>query len=152
MKIVLDCVLKPEYLNKDYKKHILDILKKEYTFTSKQQGYIVDIKNIIDIIHNNIDHNHNIYIKTLCDVDVIKLLKNIILNDCEIIMIHNNGIFVKKYTIKILIPNTDNIFDYSQNVCHYKGKLLECGDKISVNIQDIRFEKNEYTCIGTFKD
>lgn len=152
MKIVLDCVLKPEYLNKGYMKHILDILKKEYTFTSRKQGYIVNIKNIIDIIHNKIDHNHNICIKTLCDVDVIKLLKDIILKECEIIMIHNNGIFVKKYTIKILIPNIDNVFVYNQNSCHYKDKVLKCGDKINVKIQDIRFEKNEYTCIGTFKD
>tara|TARA_Y100000389_G_scaffold109146_1_gene106225 strand:- start:392 stop:850 length:459 start_codon:yes stop_codon:yes gene_type:complete len=152
MKIVLDCILKPEYLNKGYKEHILNILKEEYIFTSKEQGYIIDIYNIEDIIHNYIDHNFDVRVKTLCDVDIIKLVKDIILEDCEIIMIHNNGIFVKKYTIKILIPNTDNVFDYNNNTCHYKDKLFECGDKISVQIQDIRFEKNEYTCIGTFKD
>lgn len=152
MKIILDCILEPQYINKNYKNHILENLKKKYIYTSLEQGYIVSINKIIEVFYNEIDNNNNLFIKTLCDTEIIKLMRGIILEDCEITMIHNNGIFVKKYTIKILIPNNENLFEYGNNSCKYKNNVLNCGDKIDVMIQDIRFEKNEYTCIGIFKD
>ena len=152
MKIVLDCILEPKFLDKNYKEHLIEILKKKYTYVSVKQGYIVSVNKILDIIYNEIDTNYNLKIKTLCDTNIIKLDKGIILRDCKITMIHNNGIFVNKYTIKILIPNNDNLFEYENNSCRYKDKVLKCGDSIEVKIQDIRFEKNEYTCIGIFKD
>jgi DNA-directed RNA polymerase subunit E'/Rpb7 len=152
-KIVLDCILQPEYINKDYKTHILNFLQEKYTYKSLKQGYIVKIHKIIDIIHNYIDYNYNLCIKTLCETEIIRLIKDIELNDCEITMIHNNGIFVIKHTIKILIPNNDNNkFEYNNNSCEYNKRVYNCGDKIDIIIQDVRFEKNEYTCIGIFKD
>jgi len=151
MKIVLDCILSPKDINTDYQNNILKKLQEEYTFKSLKQGYITKVNNIIDILYNNINSNYNLNVKSLCDVNIIELKKDIILEDCEIIMIHNNGIFVNKFTIKILIPN-NNTFEYSNNQCIYKDKVYKCTDKINVVIQDIRFEKNEYTCIGIFKD
>ena len=151
MKIVLDCILEPRFITKDYRNNILKKLKEEFTYKSLKQGYISKVNSIVDIVYNYIDSNYNLNIKSLCDVDLIELKKDVELRDCNIIMIHNNGIFVNKFTIKILITN-NNTFEYSNNQCVYKDKTYKCGDKINVIIQDIRFEKNEYTCIGIFKD
>ena len=151
MKIILNCILEPKFITKEYYNNILKKLQEEFTYKSLKQGYIIKVNSIVDLIYNYIDSNYNLHIKCLCDVDLIELKKDVELRDCNIIMIHNNGIFVNKFTIKILITN-NNTFEYSNNQCVYKDKTYKCGDKINVIIQDIRFEKNEYTCIGIFKD
>ena len=152
-KIVLNCLLEPKFLDKNYEKHILTKLKETHNNSSITSGYIIEVNNILDIIHNNINVNNLLEIKLLCLVELLKLQVNTTIDDCNIVMIHNNGIFVNKYKIKILIPNNEeNNFTYINNTCKYKDRILSCGDLIDIIIVDIRFEKNEYTCIGKFKD
>lgn len=152
-KIVLKSILEPRFLDKNYKQHILKNLRETHNNSAISTGYIIEVRDILDIIHNFININNLLEIKLLCLVDLLKLQVNSVIKDCEIVMIHNNGIFVNKYKIKILIPNNKlNSFEYQNNTCHYKDQLLTCGDIIDVIIVDIRFEKNEYTCIGKFKD
>lgn len=150
IKIVLDCILKPHNLNKNYKESILDSLRLKYNYTCKHSGYIIDIVNIIDTIHNYINSNNDIVVSLLCLCKTIELKKGVHLN-CKIDAIYTSGVFVSLSKIKILIPNKDN-FTSINNECHIKDRVYRVGDYIDVIINTIRFEKNEYTCLGTFKD
>ena len=151
--IVLDCILEYDLLDKNYKKNILNNLQKIHNNTSISSGYIVEVNQILDIIYNEININNNLVLKVLCLVDLLKIEHDKEINNCKVVMIHNNGIFVNRFKIKILIPNNEeNTFTYINNTCKYKNKIINLGDLIDIIIVDIRFEKNEYTCIGKFKD
>ena len=150
IKIVLDCIIKPHHLNKNYKESILDTLRLKYNYTCKNAGYIIDIESIIDTIHNYINCNNDIIVSLLCMCKTIELKKGVHLN-CKIDAIYTSGIFVSLSKIKILIPNKDNFISIN-NECHYKDCVYRVGDFVDIIINTIRYEKNEYTCLGTFKD
>jgi len=144
--LVLDCSLNPSDLNSNYQNVILKMLKELYENKSVHSGYIINVNKIKEYIHNSIVDGIT-KVKTLCECDVYKPVVDDIIT-CKVNMIHINGIFVNKYDIKILIPNTLNIFDIQDNKCIYKGKIININDDINVVIKQIRFENFNYTCIG----
>tara|TARA_Y100001972_G_C7621859_1_gene311895 strand:- start:692 stop:1147 length:456 start_codon:yes stop_codon:yes gene_type:complete len=144
--LVLDCKLSPNNLHTDYKSKIILLLKNEYENNCTNAGYIITVNKIKEFIHNKIIEG-NILIKMLCECDVYKPKIDDIIT-CKVNMIHINGIFVNKYNIKILIPNTLNIFDIRDNKCFYKNNIINIGDNIDVIIKQIRFENFNFTCIG----
>lgn len=144
--LVLDCDINPNQLNSNYKDIIYDILKNMYEKKSIKSGYIISINKIKDFIHNNIN-NGVVSLKLLCECDVYKPIIDDTVN-CKVEMIHINGIFVTKYNIKILIPNTLNIFEIRNNKCIYNEKEINIGDNIDITIKQIRFDNLNFTCIG----
>jgi len=147
INIVLSSVLKPEYLNKDYKKLLLNVYKQEYETKSNNCGYIVKVNEIKDIISSMLNNNNDIIVESLCNCDIFK--PEIDMNvECKIDMIHINGIFVSKYKIKILIPESSNNYSYKQNHFIYNKKSYYVNDNITIRIINIRYDKHTYSCIG----
>jgi DNA-directed RNA polymerase subunit E'/Rpb7 len=146
--VVLECVFPPHFLNKNWKNSLLDILRERYENTSHTLGYIKTVNKMKDVIHNWIDSNHCINIKVFCDCDVIILKVGNVLK-CQIQMIHNSGVFVNLSHIKILVPNKNN-FTCEDNKLTIGDKLFVKDDWIDVQITNIRYEKNKYSCLGIF--
>ena len=144
--LVLDCVIEPYELNSDYKILFYNKLKKKYENKSLNSGYIISVNKIKEYIHNKIVDGV-VVVKMLCECDVYKPKIDDIIT-CNVNMIHLNGIFVNKYNIKILVPNTLDIFDIRDNKCVYKDKTINIGDDIDVIIKQIRFENFNFTCIA----
>ena len=144
----LECIFPPNLLNKDWKINLFEILKNKYEETAQLNGYIKKVNKVIDIIHNRIDSNHNITIKTFCECDMIVLKVGNIMR-CNIDMIHQSGVFVNLSNIKILVPNK-NQFECRDNQLHIHNKIYNKGDEIDVKITNIRYEKNKYSCLGIF--
>ena len=145
--VVLSCVLKPEFLLPSYKEHILSEYRKKYESSANELGYIIKVNSIKDIISSNLNNNSNIIVESLCDCDIFKPDVGIKVRGV-IDMIHINGIFVRKYEIKILIPSSGNDYTYCDNTFKYGGKEYKKGDEIDVEIINIRYDKFIYSCIG----
>jgi DNA-directed RNA polymerase subunit E'/Rpb7 len=145
--IVLSSVLEPHYLTHDYKNHLLSIYKNKYESTGNDIGYIVNILAIKDIISTNLNNDSQIIVESLCNCNIFKPDIGMKV-DCVIDMIHINGIFVSKYTIKILIPSSNNNYEYCNNSFKMGGKEFKVGDTIQIEIVNIRYDKYIYSCIG----
>lgn len=138
------------HLNKGINNIILDKLHKLKGSCSKEDGYIVDIKNDINIIDNVISRATNkiifeieYYIEHIIPEKGIEI-------ECEVCLIFNYGILVNyKKNIKILIPNkylTEYKYDEGSFI---KGKyIINKGDIIKVKLLDFKYENREYSCIG----
>ena len=145
--IVLSSVLKPEYLTKNYKNHLLLDYKQKYESTGNDLGYIVKVLNIKDVISSNINNNTEIIIESLCNCVIFKPEIGMKVK-CIIDMIHVNGIFVSKYKIKILIPSSSNDYEYKHDSFIVENKEYRIGDEIDIEIVNIRYDKYIYSCIG----
>ena len=136
----------PRLLKKGYKQELLNLYRNKYNTKSIKNGYIININNIVDIISTILDNNNNIIVKSLCDCNIFTPTIGL-QTMCNIDMIHINGIFVSKYNIKILIVS-DESYTYNNNTFIYKDTIYSKNDQINVELTNIRFEKNIYTCIG----
>jgi hypothetical protein len=143
----LQIVYPPHLLIKGYQQELLHLYRKNYNTKSIKYGYIINIEEVKEIITTILDKNNNIIINSLCDCNIFKPEISLQL-ECMIDMIHINGIFVSKYNIKILILSNDS-YTYNNNTFTYKDQVYNKGDNILVEITNVRFEKNIYTCIGT---
>jgi hypothetical protein len=145
--VVLSSILQPNCLTNFYKDHILDICKQKYESSSNELGYIIKVNYIKDIISSKLNNNSEIVIESLCDCNIFKPEVGIKVN-CVIDMIHINGIFVRKYEIKILLPSSNNDYEYIGNSFKVGKKEYNIGDEIEIEIVNIRYDKFIYSCIG----
>lgn len=145
--IVLSSVLKPEYLTSNYREHLLREYRSKYECTGNEMGYIVNIRDILDIISTDINNNSEIIVESLCDCNIFKPDVGIQVR-CVIDMIHINGIFVRIHKIKILIPSSTNDYEYLGNSFKIKDKMYKVGDELDVEIVNVRYDKYIYSCIG----
>lgn len=144
--VVLTCKVQPHNLTGNCKNTMYELLKTRYVNKSLTIGYIINVNSIKEFIHNKII-NGDVHVKMLCECDVYKPTINDIIT-CKVNMIHINGVFVSTYGIRILLPNTNNIFIIKNNQCIYNNRTININDSINVCIKQIRFENNNYTCIG----
>jgi len=145
--IVLSSIFKPEYLTRDYKSNLLKLYKEQYESTGIDIGYIVKILKIIDIISTNLDNNSQIVVESLCSCQIFKPEIGMKVT-CTINMIHVNGIFVNKYDIKILVPSSNNDYEYNNDSFKFNNKKYKVGDNLDIEIINIRYDKSVYSCIG----
>ena len=145
--VVLSSILKPEFLTSDYKDYLLSDYKRRYESTGNDLGYIIKVSSIKDIISSNINNNTEIIVESLCDCLIFKPEIGLKVR-CAIDMIHVNGIFVSKYTIKILIPSSTNEYEYKHDSFIVGDKEYNIGDEIDIEIVNIRYDKYIYSCIG----
>ena len=94
-----------------------------------------------------LNNNNDIIVESLCNCDIFKPEIDMKV-ECKIDMIHVNGIFVSKYKIKILIPESSNNYSYKQSHFIYNGKSYNVNDTITIRIVNIRYDKYTYSCIG----
>jgi hypothetical protein len=144
--------LKPEFLSKDYKKHLLNEIKKTFkNECSKEIGYILDILKIKNIKNNYISNNCEIVMIVELVVNVLKPDTNKIFED-KVCMIFSGGIFLDiKEKFKVLIPH-NSLLDYtfdSKTKSFVKDDIqIAEGDIIKVKITGFKYNKNNFSCFG----
>lgn len=146
MILELKSILQPKYLNSEYKEKLLQAYKTDYEKSSNENGYIVKINNIIDIVSSCINNNNDIIIISNCDCTIFKPIPNMEVN-CKIDLIHVNGLFMSKYDIKIMVPKTDD-YIFNTDYILINNKKYIVGDLLDIIIIDVRYYKNIYSCIG----
>ena len=145
--------LENRFLNKNIKTHILEQLKLSLVNTcSKENGYILDVLEVLQIIDNIIDNTNSVPIfNILCKIEYLKPEINSVYNG-DVCMIFEHGIFTDiKNKFKVLIP-IDSLekFDYYSEENVFKNdKLTICMDSnINCKLTSIKYEKNQFICIG----
>ena len=144
--VVLEYLLEPEYLDKNYKTTILSLFGDKYTGKSQKFGLIKSVDELKEIIRREIQGG-NVRMSMLCECDIIKPTINLEVK-CIVDMVHVNGIFVNFEDIRVLIPNTNHEFDVIDNKCRYKTIDINVGDTITVKIKNIRYDNSKFSCIG----
>lgn len=140
-------------LNKNIYEHILTKIK-ESTINdcTKEHGYILDIKKIINIKDNYIS---NVNCDTIFIVEFLaETLKPEIGKkfDGQVCMIFPGGIFLNiKDKQKVLIPISKlNKYTYdpiNKNFKHDK-KIIKEGDTINIEITGTKYSKQSFSCFG----
>jgi DNA-directed RNA polymerase subunit E'/Rpb7 len=148
------CV-EPEFLNGDIKQHIFNKAVSTWVGKcTKEDGYILKIHSIKKILNNHISPSTtSIIFELLLKAEVMK--PEISMNvEAKVNMIVSQGIFVcADEKLNILIP-LNNILDYEFDeakgayVSTKSKKLIKNGDFVDVKITAIRYEKNNFNCIG----
>ena len=146
MILELKSILQPKYLNSEYKRKLLQSYKGDYEKSSNENGYIVKINNIIDIVSSHINNNNDIIIVSKCNCSIFKPIPNMEVN-CKIDLIHVNGLFMSKYDIKIMVPKSDEYIFKSDHILINNKKYI-VGNNLDIIIIDVRYYKNIYSCIG----
>ena len=140
-------------LNKNIYEHILTKIKESTVNNcTKEHGYILDIKKIINIKDNYIS---NVNCDTIFLVEFLaETLKPEIGKkfDGQVCMIFPGGIFLNiRDKQKVLIPiSTLNKYTYdpiNKNFKHDK-KIIKEGDTIKVEITGTKYSKQSFSCFG----
>lgn len=143
-----------KYLDSNISHHLLKKIKKNMEGKCYlDYGYIIKVKNIIDIGSNIIAPATLMAVYTVkYEADVIKPVKGLILSG-KICMIFKQGIFVNILDkMKVLIPE-NNIKGYKFNddifVSEDKDKDdLVINTKVEIEITMVKYEKKSFSCIG----
>jgi DNA-directed RNA polymerase subunit E'/Rpb7 len=149
-------IMSPDYLNDQYDNYILEYIKKECeNMCLKDIGYIKKIIKIKEIIHDEImKMTPNINVKVNVEAEVYYPTINDILN-IKVELIFNHGIFANFNKLKVLIPiynceQYELIQDFSETYLKHKEtqKKIKKNDIIEIQLTNIRFEKDNYSCLG----
>lgn len=127
--------LEPSMLSKNIKNNILTKLKDiKY---AKEDGYIVETLNDIKIIDNHIESTSG-YCAVLVEY-YVKVFepRNGAVVKAEVDMKYGDGALLKFHDMLLWVPSIEN-------------KELNKGDIFTVKIQDVKFEKGVWKCIGVF--
>lgn len=155
--------LEPKYFDKRLKDALL--LHSKATFIgkcSKEDGYVLDIVSIVEIVDNHISSSNSSSIFTL--KLVAKLLRPEVGNhlNATVNMVRQEGIFCRcEDKLNIFIPvkqlQDTHVFDRVQGVYTTltgtgtePERFSKIGIKsvITVEITAVRYSKNNYTCIA----
>jgi len=148
--------LPPKFLDSNVKVHIQDIVNKEVNTCSREYGYIISILRLISCNEGTVSPtSSNILFNVKFEAETVKPESNSIFEG-TVIMIDQNGIMVGvKDILKILVPHTQiKGLKYDSTTNSYRiimsnKKSIEKNDVIKVKITDIRYSRNNYSCIGT---
>lgn len=149
-------ILTPEHLNQNIHNLIFNILKNQCENTCiKNIGFIKKVIKIKEIVHDEImKMTPNLNIRILLEIesylpkigDKIKI---------KVDLIFSHGIFANFNSLKVLIPihhcgNYSLIQDFAESYLKNKGtnQTIKKNDIIEIEITNIRFEKENYSCLG----
>ena len=142
----------PEFLDNNYKSYLFDKIKNlNKEECSREHGYFLEIKRIINIVDNNISSNSEIVFIVEFEAETLLPEKG---KEFEgvICMIFNGGVFViVKNKLKVLIPVSElNNYTYNStdNTFIFKDKILKKGDDIKISILDMKYSKKQFSCFG----
>lgn len=153
-------LLNPSELNENWKSTLVDHIKKKYINCTKQHGYITKIVSISNKITSQINSD-TCYIKFNVNFIAEHILpapgKTL---ECTVNMLFGHGIFAEiSDKIKILIPIA-SLKDYKFDNKNHSfipidkkstKQPISKGDKVKIEISEIKYEKNRYNCIGNLK-
>jgi DNA-directed RNA polymerase subunit E'/Rpb7 len=145
--------IESKYLDSNIRQHILDKLKN--TVEGKctlDNGYIIDIQNIIKLGDNKIGCANSLVIfDVIYQAITLKPEKGDILCG-EVCMIFQQGIFVNvKGKMKVIVPATSmSSYTYNQvkNVFENDDNLISEGIQVNIEIIMTKYEKKQFNCIG----
>lgn len=149
------CV-EPKYLNENIREYLLEKVKKDYLLQcDSEKGYIVKIYDNIQILDNTVaTASPNVFFRIRFQVKALKPEAGC---DYEgkVCMIFPQGIFVEVLEkMKVLVP-VDKLGNYKyvkgDNIFQNGKKKIERGQSVQVMIDLIRYEKQNFSCIGSLK-
>ena len=154
--IELPLEISPEYMVKQIKKYVYDFAKSKYEGTcSKENGYIVSVKKYLKTVSVHLNDNSN-NIMFLAKFKVLCLKPEINKKfSCVVEMIFRHGIFAQINNLKVLVPASIlEDFEFNKDSFTKKNLSIKKGDTIDIIITEIKYEKQNYSCIGklNFKD
>ena len=146
--------LAPKYFNSSLKKHLYDklndSLKNKCTQTS---GYVVSVNPEIEVSESPVNIHGQGLFEVSYSVQTLKPRKGQIL-DGIVCMVFAQGVLVEIHgKMKVLIP-PDRLgeYDFDEGVFVHKedddADTIKEGDPISVKIDMIKYENNNFNCIG----
>lgn len=155
--IIKNFCIEPKNLNSNVKSHIFEKIKTELIGKCEDDyGYISNIYDDIEILSNSISSAgigifFNVKFRALVIKPEIKKIYR-----GKVFMIFSNGIFVQIFEkMKVLIP-LDNLKDYkfdSNSNCFVKNKkTISKNDIVDVEINMMKYEKQNFNCIGSLKN
>ena len=131
----------PDLNKRENNDEILEIYKKTYENTcSKKYGYIIKVLDIKQIIEKKISiYNGKVIVKCEILIDSLYPKVGLVING-NIQQIFPQGmIIIVKNIMKTFIPTKNKI-------------NFNIGDEITIKLEQIRFQKGKYDCIGIFKE
>tara|TARA_B100000073_G_C23696443_1_gene558547 strand:+ start:375 stop:851 length:477 start_codon:yes stop_codon:yes gene_type:complete len=147
-----EVALHPSSLSNEYRDVLYkNLCDKFQNSCSIEHGYILDIDSQFKILSNKISNNTaNVLFQIQFKANTLKPEIGIKLK-CKIDMIFIHGIFAGINNLKVLIP-VSTLTDYKFNTDKYihkkTKKELYKGDEIIIELTDIRYNKQNYHCIG----
>jgi DNA-directed RNA polymerase subunit E'/Rpb7 len=148
--------LEPCYLNEKLTEHILEKIQKEILgHCDNEYGYITKVYNKVTILSNTISASGpGVFFQVQFKA---KVMKPEIDSDYEgkVCMIFSAGIFVEVFEkMKILIPvDSMNGYKFDKATSTFKkgSKTIQQNDVVTIQINAIRYEKQNFNCIGSLK-
>jgi hypothetical protein len=151
--IMLLVALEPKFLDHDINKHIDVSLKKQIGSCSSEHGYLIEILSF-DIIDTEISRASSdiiIRLKVVAMVlkPIIDRVYSVVISAC----INGNGVYAHCYDkLKILIMERNfSNFKFENGKYVFPDKTIKIGDKFNVIVKAVKYEKNNFQCIGVFE-
>ena len=149
--------LEPKCLGKGLKESLLLQAKSSFIGKcSKEDGYVLDIVSIVEIVDNHISTSNS---SPIFDLKLVaKLLRPEVGDELSatVNMVRQEGIFCRcEDKLNIFIPikqlQDQYVFDRTQGL--YKKlsdntQTIGIKDTVNVHITAVRYSKNNYTCIA----
>lgn len=151
--IIRKVCLDPKYLTKDYKNPLFEKIVKDTTNEcSKEDGYILSIIRIVNILDNIISSaNYDIVFTVEIEIEILKPKIGDILCG-TVCMIFNKGIFLDvngKMKVLITIDSLSSYkFDEEKAIYVKETNTIKQGDIINVKIKGIQYTNKEYNSYG----
>jgi DNA-directed RNA polymerase subunit E'/Rpb7 len=140
------------YLDKNIHNHLLKKLKETVENTcNMDQGYILKVIKIIEIVDNNIiSSNTSVIFVVKYEAETFKPKINNVISG-KVCMIFQHGIFIdilNKMKVIIPIKSLQN-FIYNEKIGFISDELtIKVGIQINIKIVLIKYENKSYSCIG----
>jgi DNA-directed RNA polymerase subunit E'/Rpb7 len=152
-KISLVVSLEPKFLDGNINKHIEDSLNKQIGTCTQDTGYLIEIKSFVisDTEISRASSDIIIRVKVVAMVLRPQIDREypVVVSTC----INGNGIYAHCYEkLKILIMERNfTNFKFENGKYVFPDKTIQHGDKHTVVIKAIKYEKNSFQCIGVLK-
>lgn len=155
--IIIRFCLSPQYLDKNYKSHLLRFIKEKYENKSfKEYGYILEVVELKNILKEEImSMIPNVFF--MIDI-VIRVYKPMVGDKLDVVIdkMFPHGIFMMEDKIRILIPiNLCPGFQIEKDFSSFylaelsTKKIYRKGEHLKVELVEVRFEKDGFSCIGS---
>jgi DNA-directed RNA polymerase subunit E'/Rpb7 len=145
-------ILHPKYLDSSIHTHLLNEIKKNVvTDCNKDYGYILDICNIVKVNRHMISQcTSDIIFYVTVTAQIIKPRKDMIVEG-EIKLVFKEGIFVdvlNKFQVFVSLPD-DYVYEEHNNVFKSKNNSLKIGDNVSIKINEVDYNDNQFIAFGS---
>lgn len=153
----LEVSLAPEFLDRHYEDNIFKALVDKYEGKCLSElGYILKVLKTGKMISDEIGSIMP-SVLVVMEVQLMVFLPTRGMRlTVSIDIIFNHGIFANRDKVRILVPmtflkdwNVHKDFTSHKLIHEKEGTILKQGAKITIELQEVRYEKDGYSCIGS---